>query len=250
VTSDPAPETAHLPALPADWSRALCVAAHPDDLEYGTAVAVARWTRLGRAVSYLLATRGEAGIDSLHPDECGPLREAEEVEGARRVGVSEVEFLDERDGAVEYGLGLRRELARAMRRHRPDLVVTLHFGLSFGPGAGGPANQADHRAVGLAALDAAKDAGNRWIFPELLDEGLGPHKVRWVAVASSSTPSHVEPVDAEDLDAGIASLDAHAAYLDGLGEATDTRAFLTGAAEGGGQLAGTRYAVPFELYEV
>src|SRR4051794_19158380 len=64
-----------LPALPDDWSRALCVVAHPDDLEYGAAAAVARWTAAGRTVTYLLATRGEAGIDSMPPHEAGPLRE-------------------------------------------------------------------------------------------------------------------------------------------------------------------------------
>jgi Uncharacterized proteins, LmbE homologs len=61
--------------FPADWERALAVVAHPDDLEYGAAAAIARWTAEGAAVTYLLATRGEAGIDSLPPAECGPLRE-------------------------------------------------------------------------------------------------------------------------------------------------------------------------------
>lgn len=64
-----------LPALPEDWQRCLAVAAHPDDIEYGTACAVARWTAQGKQVTYLLATRGEAGIDSMHPDQAAPLRE-------------------------------------------------------------------------------------------------------------------------------------------------------------------------------
>jgi LmbE family N-acetylglucosaminyl deacetylase len=224
------------------------VAAHPDDLEYGTGVAVARWTSAGRDVRYLLVTRGEAGIDGLHPDECGPLREREEVEGAGRVGVARVDFLDHVDGAVFYSLDLRRDLARAIRLHRPDLVVTGHFGLVWGPGPGGPSNQADHRAVGLATLDAARDAGNRWMFPELLDEGLEPHKVRWVAVSGSPTPSHAQVVADGDLDRGVASLEAHAAYLAGLVEPPDPRAFLTEGAAAVGALAGGRYAVAFELY--
>jgi len=86
-----------LPPLPEDWERCLAVAAHPDDIEYGTASAVARWTTQGKRVAYLLATRGEAGIDGLHPDRAGPLREAEERAGAREVGVPTVEFLDRRD---------------------------------------------------------------------------------------------------------------------------------------------------------
>src|SRR5215213_4276937 len=93
-----------LPPVPEDWQRCLAVAAHPDDIEYGTASAVARWTAQGKQVTYLLATRGEAGIDSMHPAEAAPLREAEERAGAREVGVDVVEFLDHRDGVIEYGL--------------------------------------------------------------------------------------------------------------------------------------------------
>jgi LmbE family N-acetylglucosaminyl deacetylase len=92
-----------LPALPEDWDRCLAVAAHPDDIEYGTASAIARWTAQGKQVTYLLATRGEAGIDGMHPDVAGPLREKEERAGAAEVGVSIVEFLDHRDGVVESG---------------------------------------------------------------------------------------------------------------------------------------------------
>lgn len=91
------------------------MASHPDDIEYGTASAVARWTAQGKQIAYLLATRGEAGIDGLHPDEAGPLREAEERAGARVVGVDTVEFLDHRDGVIEYGPDLRRDIVRAIR---------------------------------------------------------------------------------------------------------------------------------------
>src|ERR687894_123192 len=76
-----------LPALPENWDRCLAVAAHPDDIEEFSASAVARWTAQGKQVTYLLASRGEAGIDSMHPDQAGPLREAEERAGAAHVGV-------------------------------------------------------------------------------------------------------------------------------------------------------------------
>ena len=85
------PELPPLPALREDWYRALCVAAHPDDLEYGAASAVARWTSQGKQVTYLLVTRGEAGIDRVHPDEAAALREEEERSGAREVGIEVVE---------------------------------------------------------------------------------------------------------------------------------------------------------------
>ncbi|MFF0016855.1 PIG-L deacetylase family protein [Streptomyces sp. NPDC005374] len=238
-----------LPPLPEDWERCLAVAAHPDDIEYGTASAVSRWTTQGKTVSYLLVTRGEAGIDGLHPDEAAPLREAEERAGAREVGVDTVEFLDHRDGTVEGGPALRRDIVRAIRRHRPEVVVTGAFTVRM---VAGVVNQADHRVVGLAALDAARDAGNRWVFPELADEGLEPWGgVRFVAVAGSAHPTHGVDVTGEPLERGIASLTAHAEYTKGLGAgAFEPRPFLTWAARQGGPALGVEAAVLFDVHQI
>ena len=84
-------EIERLEPLPEDWQRALCVVAHPDDLEFGASAAVARWTGQGKEVSYCMVTSGEAGIDGMDPAEAGPLREREEVAGAAVVGVDVVE---------------------------------------------------------------------------------------------------------------------------------------------------------------
>jgi LmbE family N-acetylglucosaminyl deacetylase len=239
--------TSPLPALPEDWERCLAVAAHPDDIEYGAASAVARWTAQGKQVTYLLATRGEAGIDSLHPDQAAPLREQEERTGAREVGVDVVEFLDYRDGVIEGGLGLRRDIARAIRRHQPDIIVMGSYQIRM---LGTMTNQADHRVVGLATLDAARDAGNRWIFPDLLDEGLEPWGgTRFVAVVGSDTPSHGVDVTGEPLQRGIASLAAHAEYTKGLGQnAPDTAPFLTWVAKQAGPALGVEAAVLFDVH--
>ncbi len=105
----PQGEGTTLQPMPEDWDSAVAVVAHPDDLEYGAASAVARWTRQGKKVSYLLATRGEAGIAGMAPAEVGPLRVAEEQRSAAVVGVSDVRFLDFADGLVEYGIPLRRD---------------------------------------------------------------------------------------------------------------------------------------------
>ena len=158
--------------LPEDWERALCVVAHPDDLEFGAAAAVARWTGQGKEVVYCMVTSGEAGIDGLHPDECRPVREAEQVESARVVGVDEVEFLGLPDGILEYGVAAARApsprwCAGTDRRS----CITGNFRDTWG---GRNLNQADHIAVGRAVLDAVRDAGNRWVFPEQLDGGLEP----------------------------------------------------------------------------
>lgn len=237
-----------LQPFPDDWERCLAIVAHPDDIEYGIAMAVARWTGEGKTVTYLLATRGEAGIDGMHPDEAGPLREVEQREAGAVVGVDVVEFLDHRDGVVEYGLPLRRDLAAAIRRHRPQVIVTINHELTFGGrSAGATLNMADHRNVGLAALDAARDAGNRWIFTDLLAEGLEPwNGVRLVGISATSQPTHAVDVTGY-LDAGVASLEAHRAYLDGLGQAVDVREMLTGFTSEGGKGLGTEMAVAFEV---
>ena len=234
--------------LPEDWSRALCVVAHPDDLEYGVASAIARWVAQGKAITYLLATRGEAGIDGLRPEDAAALREQEEIAGAREVGVDVVEFLDYRDGIVEYGLPLRRDIARAIRRHRPDAIVGINHHERFG---GGFTNQADHRAVGLATIDAAKDAGNRWIFPELIDEGLEPWGgTTFVAIGGSPLPTHGVDVTGF-MEPAVRSLRAHAAYLAGLGEAApDPEEFLTMIAAGAGLAMDVDSAVLFEVFDL
>jgi LmbE family N-acetylglucosaminyl deacetylase len=236
-----------LPSLPENWERCLAVAAHPDDIEYGTASAVARWTAQGKRVTYLLATRGEAGIDGMHPEQAGPLREAEERAGAREVGVDVVEFLDYRDGVIEGGLALRRDIARAIRRHRPDVIVTSAFTVRM---VGGISNQADHRVVGLATLDAARDAGNRWIFPELADAGLQPWAgVRYVCLAGAEQPTHGVEVTGEPLERGIASLGAHVEYMKGLGDAAfEPRPFLTWIARESGRAMGVEAAVLFDVH--
>lgn len=205
-----------LAPFPEDWQTALCIAAHPDDLEYGTAAAVAAWTAAGKSVSYLLVTRGEAGIDGIPPEEAGPVREQEERDGAAEVGVDRVDFLEGfTDGVVEYGLPLRRALAAQIRAVRPDLVATLTFATTF---PGGGVNQADHRAVGLAALDACADAGNRWIFPELLEAGLEPWSgVRYVAYSATPEPTHYVDVS-QTFEPAVASLEAHRQYLEALGD--------------------------------
>ena len=223
-------------AMAEDWNRAIVVAAHPDDIEYGIASAVARWTGQGKQVTYLLATRGEAGIAGMRPDQVGPLRVQEERRGAALVGVTEVEFLDHADGLVEYGIPLRRDLAAAFRRAQPEVVITMSFDLTWGEE--GPVNHADHRAVGLAVLDACRDAANEWVFPE-----AGPRcgRIRDAYVGGTAHPTHFVDVTAS-IEAGVASLRQHQAYIDGLGGDFDPDQFLKDMAGYVGLGAGCEYA--------
>ncbi len=235
-----------LTPLREDWTTALAVVAHPDDMEFGAAAAVARWTGQGKRVVYCMVTSGEAGIDGMDPDEARRVREAEEVESARIVGVDEVEFLGLPDGVLEYGLPLRRAIAGAIRRHRPDVVITGNYRETF---PGGMLNQADHVATGRAVVDAVRDAGNRWVFREQVEsDGIEPWGgVRQVWVAASPDARHGVDVSAT-FDAGVASLRAHAAYLDGLGwEDFDPAAFLGSMSAPTGERMGVEHAVAFEV---
>ena len=228
-----------------DWERALAVVAHPDDLEYGVAAAIARWTDQGKDIRYALVTSGEAGIATMPPAETGPLREAEQRASAAIVGVTHVEFLGFPDGYVMADLELRRALAACIRRHEPEVVLSINYRDTF---EGGSWNHVDHRNVGYALIDAVRDAANPWMFPEL---ATGGHQawggVRFIAFGGSPAPTHGTDVTSH-LEAGFASLAAHATYLAALsGPMADPGAFLRPAAEAAGQRLGVALAVDFEV---
>ena len=230
--------------LPEDWGTALAVVAHPDDLEYGVTSAIARWTAQGKQIAYLVATRGASGIDSIPPEQAGPIREAEQRKSAAIVGVHVVEFLDHSDGLIEYGPALRRDIARAIRKHRPEVLITNNYHMSIRKGA---LNMPDHRSVGLACLDASRDAGNRWVFQELCQEGLEP----WAGVKMiliSESPKSTHAVDVTDyIERGIASLQEHQVYIANLAQSFDPNGFLRRNAKMAGKRLGSDYAVSFEV---
>ncbi len=238
------------PLEPVDesWDRALVVVAHPDDVEFGAAAAIARWTDQGKTVVYCMVTSGEAGIDGLAPDECREVREAEQVASARIVGVETVEFLGLQDGVVEYGVPLRRVIAEVIRRHRPQIVITNNFRESWG---GSAPNQPDHMAVGRAALEAAGDAGNRWVFSEQLVDGLEPWgDVLQVWAAGSPDSTHAVDTTAT-FQRGVESLEAHGAYIEGLGwKDFDPAEMLEGMSRPTGSRLGVTHAAAFEVFSL
>jgi LmbE family N-acetylglucosaminyl deacetylase len=234
-------DAAGLELFPEDWERALAVVAHTDDMEYGAAAAVARWTAQGKHVAYLLVSDGEAGIESIPPAEAGPIRRREQVASCEAVGVSDVEFLGYGDGAIVESLALRADLAAAVCRHRPEVVVSINFRESWG---GSSWNHADHRAVGRALLDAMRDAANTWSVPE---RGAAWAGVRFAAFNGSPRATHGVDVTAT-LDAGIRSLECHRVYLENLGGGMASAAeFLRSSAAGAGARLGVPLATTFEL---
>lgn len=154
--------------------RALAVAAHPDDVEFGCAGTLARWADDGAEVTLCIVTDGSTGTQDrdLMGERLAAVRRAESEEAAAVIGAARVEWLGYPDGYVEYTLDLRRDLARVFRRHRPHRYVVMDVAPTIEDRF---VNHPDHRAVGQASLDVTLTAGTTpGHFPELLDEGLEP----------------------------------------------------------------------------
>jgi LmbE family N-acetylglucosaminyl deacetylase len=170
----------------------MSIHAHPDDQEFTVGGTLAKWARAGSTIVTVCVTSGSAGSNQYTPPDMtrealAPIREEEQRNACRVLGVAEVLFLRYEDGMLEPSLALRRELTRLIRRYRPDAVVcgdpTVRFyGQSY-------MNHPDHRVAADVALDAVfPSAETRLIFPELLDEGLEPHHVKTVFIHGSARP--------------------------------------------------------------
>ncbi|MCU0604457.1 MAG: PIG-L family deacetylase, partial [Desulfobacterales bacterium] len=152
----------------------LVIAAHPDDAEFGAAGTVAKWIREGRRAAYLVCTSGEKGTTdpSLTPEALIGIREAEQRAAARVLGVHEVVFLRQPDQGLEDTAEFRKSIARMIRSFRPDIVMTSDPYRRY-------IWHRDHRIIGQVVLDAVFPyARDRLAYPDLLAEGLMPHKVR------------------------------------------------------------------------
>jgi LmbE family N-acetylglucosaminyl deacetylase len=198
-----------------DVERVLCVLAHPDDVDFGSAGTIATWVDAGIEVAYLLVTRGDAGgFDDTPREEMPVLREAEQRAAAAAVGVKQVEFLEGyRDGILEPTIGLRRDITAAIRRFRPDRVLTSSP-LRRWERLAGPSHP-DHLAAGEAATCAVyPDARNPFTFTDL---GLEAWTVREIWYSGGPGPDHF--VDVTDtFPRKLAALRAHASqtsHLDG-----------------------------------
>jgi len=172
-------------------TRILCVAAHPDDLDFGAAGTSARWTASGLAVTYLLCTRGEqGGFDDTPREDMPQIRETEQRAAAAAVGVQDVRFLDGfRDGWLDPTHELQREIVRVIRQVRPDRMLIQSPERNWTRiGASHP----DHLAAGEASIRAVYPAArNPFSYPELLeDEGLEPWTVKEVWLTADPAPDH------------------------------------------------------------
>jgi len=152
----------------------LVIAAHPDDSEFGAAGTVAKWVREGRRVAYLICTSGEKGSadPGLTPEMVLGIREEEQRTAAQVLGVHEVMFLRRPDQGLEDTAEFRKLIVRMIRTYRPDIVMTSDPYRRY-------IWHRDHRIIGQVVLDAAFPyARDHLAYPDLLAEGLMPHKVR------------------------------------------------------------------------
>jgi len=197
---------------PAPPARVLSIHAHPDDQEFTVGGTLAKWARAGSHVVTVCITSGGAGSNEHTPPDMTrealvPIREEEQRQACRVLGIPDVVFLGFEDGMLQATLDLRRELTRVIRRFRPDAVVcgdptVRYYGSMY-------MNHPDHRAASDAALDAVfPSAETRLIFPELLAEGLEPHKVRAVFIHGSDSPDTFIDIS-ESLSAKLAALKEH-----------------------------------------
>ena len=193
-----------------DFNRAMVVVAHADDAEWGCAGTVARLCAEGWDVAYVICTDGSKGSDD--PDmtvaTMVKMREQEQRDAAGILGLSHVFFLGYPDAYLESTLELRKDISRAIRIHRPDVLICMNPVRNLD--GDGYIDHPDHFASGDAAMGAVYPAArDRLTFPELLnDEGLEPHKVREVWVMGRTEPDHVVDVTAH-IDTAVAALKAH-----------------------------------------
>jgi LmbE family N-acetylglucosaminyl deacetylase len=192
----------------------MVVAAHPDDAEFGAGGVVAGWTKKGKQVVYVVCTNGDKGTSdrNVKPDELAKIRKREQMAAANVLGVREVKFLGYSDQSLEDTPQFRKDIVRLLRRYRPQIVVTSDPYRRY-------LWHRDHRIAGQVTLDAVFPyARDHLAYPDLLAEGLEPHKVREIWFWASEDINHRCDVT-DTFDVKIAALDCHESQMREYGNA-------------------------------
>jgi len=188
--------------------RILVVMAHPDDCDFGAGGTIAQWTAKGISVSYCIITNGDQGGEEsdVPLEEMAKVRQREQRDAGAALGVSDITFLNHRDGWLVPTIELRKEIVREIRKSKPDRMVIQsperNYERIF-------ASHPDHLAAGETAIQAVyPDARNPYAFTDLKEAGFEPWRVKEVWITSSPTPNHF--VDITDtFPKKIAALKAH-----------------------------------------
>jgi LmbE family N-acetylglucosaminyl deacetylase len=180
-------DVSKLPPIGHDGPKTLmAIMAHPDDIDFGSSGSVAMWCAEGWTVYYVLTTSGDKGTHEpgISGQQLAAIREEEQREAARVLGVKEVFFLGLEDGFVEPNAELRERLVWLFRTYKPDVVLTWDgFRSSF--------NHNDHRNTGIAVRDALFPAvRDRLYFPQHAEEGLGEWRANEILMVGSPDPNY------------------------------------------------------------
>ncbi len=221
--------------------RVMVISPHPDDVDFGCSGTIARWSRMGVDITYVICTSGDKGADlPMAPESIAAIREKEQVAAAESVGVRKVIFLRLKDGELENDREFRKMLVRVLRQYRPDVVLSMDpANLSF---ENVYVAHADHRAAALAVFDAIYPAArNRNFFPGLLEEGLMPHAVNRIYFFGTADPNTWIDIS-ETIEAKIEALRAHKSQV---GEFEDLSAWVRERFGQLGKEKGVAYAEAF-----
>jgi LmbE family N-acetylglucosaminyl deacetylase len=182
----------------------MVISPHPDDSEFGVAGTVARLTREGKRVVYVICTNGDKGTSDrkMKPERLARIREKEQRAAAKLLGVSDVVFLGYPDQGLDDTTEFRKKLVRVIRQYRPQVVATADPYRKY-------MWHRDHRITGQVAADAVFPfARDHLSYPDLLAEGLEPHKVREMWFWGTDDPNFRSDITAT-IDTKIAALGCH-----------------------------------------
>ena len=189
-------------------AHVMVVTPHPDDAEFGVAGTVALWASEGKDVIYVVCTNGDKGTSdpNMKPDELVRIREQEQIAAANTLGVSEVIFLRHPDQGLEDTPEFRKEIVRLIRMYRPETVVTADL-------CRRRIWHRDHRITSQVTLDAIFPYARDFLsYPDLMEEGLQPHKVREVLLWGAEEPNHRIDIT-RTFDTKIAALLCHRSQI-------------------------------------
>jgi LmbE family N-acetylglucosaminyl deacetylase len=223
--------------LDLEFQRAMVIFAHPDDAEVQCAGTIALWVEAGRKVTYVVLTRGDKGTQdpSMIAEALAPLRREEQLRAAEELGVGKVLFLENGDGELEVTMERRRALTRIIREYQPEVLVTHDPWMRY-------QLHPDHRASGTLALDAMISARDRLYFPEQIDQGLNPCRVRRALLFASDQPDFWVDIE-QTLDKKIKALGQHQSQVS---QWPRWEEWLRKRAENAGASQGLKFAEPFK----
>ncbi len=189
----------------------MVVTPHPDDAEFGVAGTVARWTREGKQVVYVVCTNGNKGTSdiNLKPEQLAEIRKKEQMDAAKVLGVRDVIFLGHPDQGLEDTPEFRKQIVRLIRQYRPDVIVTADPYRRY-------IWHRDHRIAGQVVLDAVFPyARDHLAYPDLLEEGLQPHKLKEMLFWAAEDINHISDIT-DTFDLKLAALRCHKSQVQGL----------------------------------